>query len=330
MNQPIEEDFEELGDPSGQCGRTTEIVCTETLPMGRMDSYLTKIYPKVSRGTFKRLIDESLVLVNGLAIKPTHTPKAGDSVHISWPIPKPSVALAEEMSLDILFEDADILVVNKASGLVTHPSIGHATGTLVNGLLHHCQGQLSGIGGVIRPGIVHRLDKDTSGCIVVAKNDAAHIALADQFAHRTVQKVYHTITCGIIAQATGQIRVNIGRHPHHRKRMTTLAGNAGREAWTSFRTIERLSKATFVEIMLHTGRTHQIRVHFDHLGHPVVGDGTYGIRQNRLFIRETGFTANRQMLHASKISFTHPVNQKLLICQAHLPTDFQFALTKLK
>ena len=208
-----------------------------------------------------------------------------------------------------MFEDADLLVLNKPPGLVVHPAAGHEQHTLVNALLHHCAGQLSGIGGVARPGIVHRLDKETSGCLVVAKNDTAHTALAEQFAGRQVEKIYHAIVCGEIPRDHGEIRAAIARHPNHRKRMAVTDGR-GREAWTSYRVLERLNAATLVEALLHTGRTHQIRVHFQHLGFPLVGDATYGNRQNKRLKEVTGYHAPRQMLHAQKLSFRHPRTNK--------------------
>jgi 23S rRNA pseudouridine1911/1915/1917 synthase len=194
----------------------------------------------------------------------------------------------------VLYEDEDLMVLNKPPGLVVHPSAGHEEHTLVNALLHHCAGQLSGIGGVARPGIVHRLDKNTSGCLVIAKNDATHLALAAQFAERQVEKVYQALLCGELPQRAGEIRAGIGRHPSHRKRMAVTDAK-GRHAWTSYRVLERLRGSTFVEALLHTGRTHQIRVHFLHLGFPLVGDSVYGKRQNRHLAEAFGYSAPRQM-----------------------------------
>src|SRR5205814_111238 len=201
------------------------------------------------------------IRVNGLKVKPTHTPRAGEQVEAHWPEARSAEAQPEEMPLDILFEDDALVVLHKPAGLVVHPAAGHDEHTLVNALLHHCAGQLSGIGGVARPGIVHRLDKDTSGCMVVAKNDETHIALSAQFATRKVEKIYHAIVCGEMERDSGEIRAAIARHPSHRKRMAVRAGT-GREARTNYRVLERLRAATLVEASLHTGRTHQIRVHF--------------------------------------------------------------------
>jgi 23S rRNA pseudouridine1911/1915/1917 synthase len=213
--------------------------------------------------------------------------------------------------------------------MVVHPSAGHYESTLVNALLHHCGGQLSGIGGVARPGIVHRLDMETGGCLVIAKNDPAHLALSTQFAGREVEKVYHAIVCGAVTPATGDIRASIARHPTHRKRMAVTDGS-GREAWTRYRVLERLRAATLVEALLHTGRTHQIRVHFKHLGFPIVGDATYGNRQNQRLGDLTGYRAPRQMLHAHRLGFRHPRTGRNLAFEAPWPEDFQEALRTLR
>jgi 23S rRNA pseudouridine1911/1915/1917 synthase len=219
--------------------------------------------------------------------------------------------------------------LNKPPGLVVHPAAGHEEHTLVNALLHHCRGQLSGIGGVARPGIVHRLDKDTSGCLVVAKTDEVHIALARQFEERAVQKTYCAILCGVLSRDTGEVRAAIARHPSHRKRMAVSSG-AGREARTSYRVIERLNHATHVEVVLHTGRTHQIRVHFQHLGHALVGDEVYGHRPNRHFADLTGYTAPRLMLHARQLSFSHPRSGRRVSVEAPVREDFRDALAALR
>jgi 23S rRNA pseudouridine1911/1915/1917 synthase len=220
-------------------------------------------------------------------------------------------------------------VLNKPAGLVVHPAAGHEQHTLVNGLLHHCAGQLSGIGGVARPGIVHRLDKETSGCLVVAKNDETHLALSAQFATRKIEKVYQAIVCGEMERDRGEIRAAIARHPSHRKRMA-VDDDKGREARTSFRVLERLRGATLAEVFLHTGRTHQIRVHFQFIGFPLVGDATYGNRQNQRLAELTHYIPPRQMLHAGQLSFTHPRSAKRMSFRAPLPADFQDALSALR
>lgn len=296
----------------------------------RLDTFLRARFPAVSRGTLQRLITRGHIRVNGRLVKPTHAPHAGEQIEVSWPDATPAAAQPEEIPLAILFEDKHLLVLDKPPGIVVHPAAGHSAGTLVNALLHHCAGQLSGIGGVARPGIVHRLDQETSGCLVVAKTDAAHLALAEQFAGRTVEKIYQALLCGVLPENAGDIRAAIARHPTERKRMAVTAAGKGRDAWTSYAVTERHPAATLVAATIHTGRTHQIRVHFTHLGHPVVGDAVYGVKQNKKFTATTGVTAARQMLHAGSIAFTHPQTKKLVKCVAPLPEDFRTVLKQLR
>ena len=309
--------------------RTSSVRVEFSQPQGRLDLYLRDQFPAVSRGAFQRLIAEGCVTLNGRSTKPTHAPQAGEFIEIRWPDARPAEAQPEEMELEILFEDESLLVLNKPPALVVHPAAGHEGHTLVNGLLHHCAGQLSGIGGVARPGIVHRLDRDTSGCLVVAKTDASHAALSAQFAGRQVTKIYHAIVCGEVLREKGEVRAAIARHPSHRKRMAVTEGE-GRAAHTSYRVLQRLRGATLVEAMLHTGRTHQIRVHFQHLGCPVVGDDTYGQRQNARLREATGYQAPRQLLHASRLGFIHPRTGSKLNFEAPWPADFHDALAALQ
>jgi len=309
--------------------RTESIVIDRTLLSGRLDIYLRSKFPAASRGAIQRLIEEGHILVNGKRVKPTHTPRAGETVDVHWPEAKPAEAQPEEIPFDVLFEDQSLLVLNKPAGLVVHPAAGHDEHTLVNALLHHCEGQLSGIGGVARPGIVHRLDKETSGCLVVAKNDETHLALSSQFASRKVEKLYHAIVCGEMSREKGEIRAAIARHPSHRKRMA-VNDDSGREARTSYRVLERLRATTLVEAALHTGRTHQIRVHFQFLGFPLAGDMTYGQRQNSRLEELVGFAAPRVMLHAFKLGFIHPHTGKRVHFEAPFPKDFQDYLHALK
>jgi 23S rRNA pseudouridine1911/1915/1917 synthase len=309
--------------------RTEVLTIEHTLPAERLDTFLRGKFPAVSRGAIQRLIEEGHILVNGRNVKPTHTPRAGDQVSVHWPVARPAEAQPEQIPLDILYEDDALLVLNKPPGLVVHPAAGHEEHTLVNALLHHCAGQLSGIGGVARPGIVHRLDKETSGCLVVAKSDDTHLALSAQFASRKVEKIYTAILCGEMPRDQGEIRAAIARHPSHRKRMA-VDNDAGREARTSYRVLERLQSATLVEAILHTGRTHQIRVHFQHLGFPLVGDATYGNRQNQRLTELTRYTAPRQMLHAGHLSFSHPRSGKRVAFTAPQPEDFLDALAALR
>ena len=301
----------------------------KTLPSERLDTYLRDKFPAVSRGAIQRLIEEGHIRINGRTVKPTHTPQAGEQVEVHWPEARPAEAQPEEMALDILFEDEALLVLNKPPGLVVHPASGHEEHTLVNALLHHCEGELSGIGGVARPGIVHRLDKETSGCLVVAKNDDTHLALSAQFASRKVKKIYHAILCGEMQRDHGEIRAAIARHPSHRKRMA-VDDEFGRQARTSYKVLERLRGATLAEAVLHTGRTHQIRVHFQFFGFPLVGDRTYGNRQNQRLEEVTGYTAPRQMLHAHQLAFIHPRTAKRMSFEAPRPEDFMDALGALR
>ena len=309
--------------------RTDLITIERSLPAERLDSWLRSQFPAVSRGTIQRLIEEGHIRVNGRTVKPTHTPRAGEQVEVHWPEARPAEAQPEAIGLDILYEDEALVVVNKPPGLVVHPASGHETSTLVNALLYHCRGRLSGIGGVARPGIVHRLDKDTSGCMVVAKNDDTHLALSAQFANRKVEKIYHAIVCGEMAREQGEIHAAIARHSSHRKSMA-VDEEFGREAHTSYRVLERLNASTLAEARLHTGRTHQIRVHFKFLGYPLVGDATYGSRQNERLEDLTGYSAPRQMLHAFRLAFIHPRSGKRLQFEGPRPADFLDALGALK
>jgi 23S rRNA pseudouridine1911/1915/1917 synthase len=310
--------------------RTEKFTIDQSRPEVRLDIFLREQFPAVSRGTMQRLIEEGHILVNGRIVKPTHTPRAGEEVEINFPEARPAEAQPEDIPLDILFEDKSLLVINKPPGLVVHPAAGHEEHTLVNALLHHCKGSLSGIGGVARPGIVHRIDKDTSGCLVVAKNDETHLALSQQFAGRTVEKFYDAIVIGILSRDTGEIHAAIARHPTHRKRMAVHDDADGRAAHTSYRVLERFAHATHVEAEIHTGRTHQIRVHFQHLGSPLVGDEIYGPKQNKKFSEVTGLKAPRILLHARRLSFIHPRTNKKVKFEAPLPEDLKAAVKFLR
>jgi len=308
--------------------RSESFIIEQSLPRARLDSFLRARFPEVSRGTIQRLIEGGHIRVNGRTVKATHVPRAGDLVSIIWPEARPAEAQPEDIPLDILYEDSDLLVLNKAPGIVVHPAAGNESGTLVNALLHYCGGELSGIGGVARPGILHRLDKDTSGCLVVAKNDNTHLRLAEQFAGRDVMKIYDAILCGEFRTPRGDIREPIARHPTQRKRMAIVKG--GRQAWTSYEVVERFRGATLVRAQLHTGRTHQIRVHFQHLGFPIVGDDTYGKKQNARVREQTKCITPRQMLHAAVLGFTHPRTEKSVQFQAPWPEDFAEAIEALR
>lgn len=310
--------------------RSENFIIEKSFPSEWLDVFLREKFPGVSRGALQRLIEQGHVRVNGKSVKPTHSPRAGEKIEIHFPEPKTAEAQPEEIPLDILFEDQSLLVLNKPAGIVVHPAAGHDEHTLVNALLHHCKGSLSGIGGVARPGIVHRLDKETSGCLVVAKNDETHLALSKQFSERRVKKFYNAIVCGRLARDSGEIHASITRHPDHRKRMIARDDRSGRAAHTNYRTLERLNSATFVEAQIFTGRTHQIRVHFQFLGHPLVGDKTYGAKQNKKLIEATGCEALRVMLHARELSFTHPRTGMEMNFESPPPEDFQDTLKYLR
>lgn len=307
-----------------------KFIVEKSLPDKRLDQFLREKFPAASRAALKRLIEDGDARVDGKVVKATHSPRAGEQIEIHWPQPKAAGAQPEEMPLEVLFEDESLLVLNKPAGLVVHPSAGHEEHTLVNALLHHCRGALSGIGGVARPGIVHRLDKETSGCLVVAKNDETHLALSKQFAERQVEKIYNAIVCGEMMRVSGEIRAAIARHPSHRKRMAVREDDSGRAAHTQWRTLERLNGATLVEARIFTGRTHQIRVHLQFLGHPLAGDTTYGARQNKRLAEETGYQAPRVMLHARRLAFTHPRTNKKINFVTPLPEDFREGLKILR
>lgn len=277
----------------------------------RLDQFLAVSVPALSRSRLQVLIREGHVKLNEALTKPNAKLRAGDAVALAEPPPVPAETQAEDITLDVLFEDDDLIVINKPAGMVVHPAAGNWGGTIVNALLHHCAA-LSGIGGTQRPGIVHRLDKETSGCLVAAKSDLAHQALARQFAGREVTKVYLALAAGNFALRSGKIDAPIGRHPVQRKKMTVVKPGQGRNAHTDYRVLAPCAGGMLVECTLHTGRTHQIRVHLKHLGHPILGDEVYGKRG--------GFT--RQMLHAWKLGFAHPRTGERMNFQAPIPPDF--------
>jgi 23S rRNA pseudouridine1911/1915/1917 synthase len=279
----------------------------------RLDQFLRRELPEHSRAFLQKLIEQGDVRVNGKPSKPSHAVRAGDEVGVEIPPPRPLDARPEQIPLDILFEDSDLIVVNKPAGLVVHPAAGNQEHTLVNALLHHCRGELAGIGGVERPGIVHRLDKGTSGCLVVAKTDFAHQALVAQFKARGVKKIYRAVCWGKLSKSSGHIETMIGRSERDRKKMSARVAR-GRQAVTDYRVLKQFADFALVELHIHTGRTHQIRVHMAHIGHPVVGDATYG----------RGYTTipvARMMLHAYKLGFTHPRTQEFVEFTAPVPED---------
>src|SRR6266566_289086 len=278
----------------------------------RLDRFLAKQLPEYSRSRLQQLIRAGFVLLNGATTRPRQLVRSGDKVELTEPPLEKIESQPEPIPLEILFEDNDLIVINKPAGLVVHPGAGHRQHTLVNALLNHCT-TLSGIGGKERPGIVHRLDKETSGCLVVAKNDMAHRELSKQFATRTVEKIYLALVAGKLRKPTGVIEENIGRHPVQRKRMS-VSSKRGRAAKTEYRVIRSSAQASLVECRLHSGRTHQIRVHLHHLGHAVLGDKVYAPRFAKNF--------PRQMLHAWKLGFRHPRTGEWKTFEAPLPDDF--------
>src|SRR4029079_18825759 len=282
----------------------------------RLDRYLALALPQFSRTRLQALIRAGDVQLQGHAAETRDTVHAGDVVRLIEPQLEEINAQPEEIPLEFLFEDGDLLVINKPAGLVVHPGAGNRTHTIVNALLHHCT-SLSGIGGKERPGIVHRLDKETSGCLVVAKNDATNLGLSNQFADRTVEKIYLALAAGRLRKAAGVIEEKIGRHPVHRQRMSASASR-GRAAKTEFRVLRSSERASLIECRLHSGRTHQIRVHLHHLGHPVLGDNVYAPHLAKDF--------SRQMLHAWKLGFQHPRTQEWKSFEAGIPDDFAAAI----
>jgi 23S rRNA pseudouridine1911/1915/1917 synthase len=278
----------------------------------RLDRFLAQALPAFSRARLQTLIREKFVTVNGKPARPRDPVRARTVVEVREPEVTKIDAQPESMPLDILFEDDDLLVLNKPAGLVVHPGAGHQTHTLVNALLAHCK-NLSVIGGEERPGIVHRLDKETSGVLVIAKNDATHRDLSKQFAERTTGKVYLALVAGRPREKTGTIDAPIARHPVHRQRMS-IARRGGRPAKTDYRVLKSNGDVSLIECTIHTGRTHQIRVHLHHLGHPVLGDKIYGGKR--------AGTSPRQMLHASKLAFRHPGTGEAMSFTASVPKDF--------
>ncbi len=319
----------------------------------RIDKFLSSRFPDFSRSHIQKLVKEDYVLVNQKTVKPNHKVNHNDMIRVSVPELQPPEILPENIPLDILYEDADILVVNKPKGMVVHPAPGHYSGTLVNAVLYHCQGNLSGINGVARPGIVHRIDRDTTGSLVVCKNDQAHQSLAEQLKEHSITRKYHAIVCGNIKEESGSIRAPIGRHPVDRKKMSTKCRN-GKPAVTHYTVLRRIpcekallwnwdlilgsedgnalvegrphssvstdtvckSGYTYIECQLETGRTHQIRVHMSCIGHSILGDMVYGSSR-------CPFPLTGQTLHAKTLGFVHPGTGQYVEFDAPLPRYFQ-------
>ncbi len=287
----------------------------------RLDAFLSTKIDNLSRSRAKISVEEGKVIVNGITVKKaSHTLKEGDAVSIEKEEPKELTAVAEDIPIDIVYQDSDLAVINKRQGMVTHPALGSPNGTLVNALLFHIK-DLSSINGVIRPGIVHRLDKDTSGLIVIAKNDLSHKNLSDQIAEKSARRRYIALVDGNIREQTGCIETNIDRNKNDRKKMAVVT-SGGRYARTDFTVLARYGHYTLVKYELHTGRTHQIRVHSKHIHHSVVGDSTYG--------GSNKFKLEGQLLHAYELELSHPTTGERMIFKAELPAHFVKILDKLK
>lgn len=288
----------------------------------RLDSFLAQEIDELTRSHGAKLIEEGCVTASGIALNKKYKVQAGETIEVFIPDAQPLAVEAEQIPLDIVYEDADLLVINKPQGMVVHPAAGNYTGTLVNALMGYCAKELSGINGVMRPGIVHRIDKDTSGLLVVAKNDMAHEFLSKQLKDRSLTRRYLALINGNMKKDEGRIDAPIGRNPNDRKKMCVTTKNA-REAVTDYRVLERYGRYTLIECKLQTGRTHQIRVHMAYLGHSIVGDKTYGIKKEE-------FRLEGQLLHAAHIQFVHPRSHKRLEFSAPLPDYFEGVLEKLR
>lgn len=286
----------------------------------RIDAYISGVDSEISRTAVQRLIEEEKISVNGKSTKPSYKVQENDLIEIEECEPKEIELKAQDIPLEIIYEDTDIIVVNKPKGLVVHPAVGNPDGTLVNAIMSICKDSLSGIGGEIRPGIVHRLDKDTSGVLIIAKNDISHINISNQIKNHEVEKTYIALVRGIVKENEATINMPIGRSTKDRKKMAVSKN--GRNAITHFKVIKRYEKYTLLEIKIETGRTHQIRVHLSHIGYPVVGDYTYSNGKN-------DFNVEGQMLHAQKIKFRHPKTDKEMELEAGLPEYFQEIIEKL-
>ena len=287
----------------------------------RLDAFLASSLDGLTRSQATRLIESGEVAVNGRAVSKSYKLAGGEDIAVTLPEPEPVEAVPQDIPLDVVYEDADVIVINKPSGMVVHPAPGHPDGTLVNALLYHCAGTLSGVGGALRPGIVHRIDRDTSGLIIAAKNDAAHQYLSAQLADHTLARTYECIVVGKLREDRGTVNAPIARHPTDRKRMAVVAG--GREAVTHWEVIARYPGYTHVRCRLETGRTHQIRVHMAYIGHPILGDTVYGAKKE-----VPGLTG--QCLHAVGLRFLHPRTHEVVELSCPLSEEFTRMLQKIR
>ncbi len=296
-------------------------ILTEEQAGERLDALLPRFLPELTRSAAQKLLLSGAVTVNGAPVRKNYRAAAGDTVELTLPEPEVSAVEPEDIPLDIVYEDADVIAVNKPRGMVVHPAPGHSGGTLVNALLFHCGDSLSGVGGEKRPGIVHRIDMDTSGLLIAAKNDAAHQSLSAQLADHSMFRIYEAVVIGRMREDRGTVDAPIGRHPVDRKRMAVVA-RGGREAVTHWEVIARYAGYTHIRCRLETGRTHQIRVHMEHIGHPLAGDLVYGRKRP-----EKGLAG--QCLHARELEFTHPRSGERLHLCTELPAYFTGFLAKL-
>lgn len=297
-----------------------EFIIDENSVNCRLDVYLSQEFEDKSRSYIQKLVDEGNVTVNDKNKKSNYKLKINDKVTLNLPELEELVIQPENIELDILYEDSDLIVINKPQGMVVHPAPGNYTGTLVNALVYHCK-DLSGINGVARPGIVHRIDKDTSGILVIAKNDNSHKKLAEQLKEHSMKREYVALVEGIIKEESGMVDKPLGRHPKERIKMAIVSG--GKRAITHYEVVERFERNTLVKCILETGRTHQIRVHMSYIGHPLVGDPVYGYKKQK-------FNLNGQMLHAKKLGFIHPATEKYMEFEAEIPDYFIDVLKKLR
>lgn len=299
----------------------TPLKCVADHTGERVDQFLARTVPDLTRSAVQRLLEEGAVTQGGAPVKKNRKTEAGEVYVVALPDPEPIEATPQEIPLDVVYEDGDVIVVNKPVGMVVHPAAGHPDGTLVNALLYHCGNSLSGINGKLRPGIVHRIDRDTSGLIIAAKNDAAHLALAAQLEDHSLYREYHAIAAGGFREDAGTVDAPLARHPVDRKKMAVDRVN-GKNAVTHWRVLERYSGYTYLQCRLETGRTHQIRVHLASLGHPLLGDTVYGAKKP-----VPGLAG--QCLHARKLTFTHPRSGEEMTVECPLPDWFEAVRQKL-
>lgn len=301
------------------------MTATEIDVKKRLDLYVSEASGGTRSGA-QVLIDDGCVLVNGKVESKNYRIRLGDVIEINMPEPKELEVLPEDIPLNIIYEDESIIVINKSSGMVVHPANGNESGTLVNALLFHCKDSLSGINGVIRPGIVHRIDKDTSGLLVVAKTDEAHVFLSSLLKDHGIKRVYHAILVGHLKDSAGTVNAPIARHPVDRKKMAVVKG--GKDAITHYTVIEEYPSFTYAKMELETGRTHQIRVHMSHIGHPIVGDTVYGGGKTN-FEKSNASLLNGQILHAKELSFPHPKTKEIMHFECELPDNFKELIKRL-